>query len=127
VGRKPIVITASALMAGALAALAFVYQLGVVLALGVVFGLALGAYMAVDWAMAIDVLPDPTFAAKDLGLWGLATSLPQTIAPLVGGAVLVVLAQAGAATGYRVLFLGAALCAAGSSFFIRRVRGVRSG
>jgi MFS family permease len=101
-GRKPLVSAASALMAGALLALAFVHQLGVVLGLGVVFGLALGTYMAVDWALAVDVLPDEGFAAKDLGLWGISTNLPQTLAPLV-----------------------AALCAGLSGMLILRVRGVR--
>jgi len=125
IGRKAIVSIASVLMSSALLVLAFVHQLSVVLGLGVTFGLALGTYTAVDWALAIDVLPNRGFAAKDLGLWGISTSLPQTLAPFVGGGVLVALARYGPATGYGALFLGAALCAALSGIFVWRVRAVR--
>ena len=125
VGRKGIVSVASVLMATALSVLAVVHQLGAVLALGIVFGLALGIYTAVDWALAIDVLPDRAFAAKDLGLWGISTNLPQTLAPFVGGAVLVALAPYGAAVGYGALFAGGAVCAGLSGIFVWRVRGAR--
>ena len=125
IGRKPIVSAASVLMAGALSLLAVAHNVNVVLGIGVVFGIALGAFAAVDWALAIDVLPDRGFAAKDLGLWGLSTNLPQTLAPFVGGAVLVALASRGAAAGFAALFLGAACCAAVSGALVWRLRGVR--
>lgn len=69
IGRKRIVSGASVLMACALGVMAFARHLELVLAVGVIFGVALGAFAAVDWALAIDVLPDRDFAAKDLGLW----------------------------------------------------------
>jgi len=94
-------------------------------ALGAVFGLALGTYMAVDWALAVDVLPDEGFAAKDLGLWGLSTNLPQTAAPFVGGAVLTMLRPAGPAVAYGVLFAAAAACAALSGVLAWRIQVAR--
>jgi MFS family permease len=124
-GRRPIVSGASVLMASGLTILAFLHSLNVVLGVGVLFGLALGAYSAVDWALAIDVLPDRAFAAKDLGLWGISSNLPQTLAPLVGGAVLLTLAPFGATVGFGVLFLGAAVCAAVSGLLVWRLRTVR--
>jgi MFS family permease len=124
-GRKPIVSAAGILMAALLAVLAFVHNWDVVLVVGVGFGIALGAFSAVDWALAIDVLPDPRFIAKDLGLWGISTNLPQTVAPLVGGIVLTVLAPFGESVGFAVLFLGAASCAALSSMLVWRLRTVR--
>ncbi len=125
IGRKVLVSFASVLMASALLGLAFFHQVNVVLSLGIVFGLALGTYMAVDWALAIDVLPDEGFAAKDLGLWGLSTNLPQTIAPFLGGAILLVLHPYGAAFSYGVLFFGAAICAAASGIFVWQVQRAR--
>jgi hypothetical protein len=116
---------AGALMSAALLVLAFVHRVEAVLAIGVVFGLALGTYTAVDWALAVDVLPDDSFAAKDLGLWGISTNLPQTLAPFLGGAVLAALSPFGEVVGYGALFLGAALCAALSGVLVWRVRGVR--
>jgi MFS family permease len=125
VGRKVLVSIASALMSSALLGLAFFHQLYVVLSLGIVFGLALGTYMAVDWALAVDVLPTEGFAAKDLGLWGVSTNLPQAAAPFVGGAVLALFSPFGKAVSYGVLFFAAAICAAASGVLVWRIQGVR--
>ncbi|MDB5077144.1 MAG: transporter [Chloroflexi bacterium] len=125
IGRKILVSFASALMAAALFGLAFFHQLNVVLSLGIVFGLALGTYMAVDWALAVDVLPTEGFAAKDLGLWGLSTNLPQATAPLIGGAVLQVFAPFGKSVSYGALFFGAAVCAGASGILVWRIQGAR--
>jgi len=125
IGRKLIVSGASVLMASALTVLAFVHSLSVLLVVGIVFGIALGAFSAVDWALAMDVLPDRAFVAKDLGIWGISTSLPQTIAPFVGGAVLVGLSPFGADVGFGALYLGAAACAAASGVIVWRLQGVR--
>jgi MFS family permease len=124
-GRKVMVSVASVLMSSALFALAFLHQLSTVLGLGVIFGLALGTYTAVDWALAVDVLPSEGFAAKDLGLWGISTNLPQMAAPLIGGAVLLWSAPLGEATGYGLLFGGAAFCAAVSGVLVWQIRGVQ--
>ncbi len=125
IGRRVLVSIASVLMSSALCGLAFLHDLNMVLALGVVFGFALGTYMAVDWALAVDVLPHEGFAAKDLGLWGLSTNLPQTVAPFLGGAVLLAFSPLGKAGSYGILFLGASVCAAASGVFVWQVRGVR--
>lgn len=124
-GRKPLVSVASVLMAAALLALAFFHAVAVVLGIGVVFGLALGTYTAVDWALAVDVLPDEGFAAKDLGLWGISTNLPQSLAPFFGGLVLAVLNPFGAAASYGALFVFAAVCAALSGLLVWRIQSVR--
>ncbi len=125
IGRRWLVSIASVLMSGALFGLAFVHDLNLVLVLGVFFGLALGTYMSVDWALAVDVLPHEGFAAKDLGLWGLSTNVPQTVAPFLGGAVLLVCSPLGKAGSYGVLFLGASVCAAASGVLVWQVRSVR--
>jgi MFS family permease len=124
-GRKVLVSTASALMSVALLVLVFFHTVAVVLGVGVFFGLAFGTYSAVDWALAVDVLPDEDFAAKDLGLWGISTNLPQTLAPFIGGLVLGLTAPFGVTVGYGVLFFFAALCAALSGILVQRIRGVR--
>jgi hypothetical protein len=110
---------------GALLGLAFPHQVNAVLGFGAIFGLALGAYMAVDWALAIDVLPHAGFAAKDLGLWGISTNLPQTAAPLLGGLVLLAFAPYGPDVSYGTLFFGASLCAAASGVLVWRIQRVR--
>ncbi|MEA2633732.1 MAG: hypothetical protein QOH92_499, partial [Chloroflexota bacterium] len=56
-----------------------------VFALGIAYGVGYGLYYAVDWALACDTLPDPTTSAKDMGLFHIALTLPQTIVPFIAG------------------------------------------
>jgi len=54
------------------------------------FGIGLGAYLSVDFALVTDVLPNrEDDAAKDLGLFNVASALPQSIAPAVASAILI--------------------------------------
>lgn len=47
----------------------------------VVFSAAYGAYQAVDWALALRVLPSPDAAGKDMGIWHVSMVLPQILGP----------------------------------------------
>jgi MFS family permease len=54
------------------------------------FGIGLGAYLSVDFALVTDVLPNrEEDAARDLGLFNVASALPQSIAPAIASAILV--------------------------------------
>jgi len=44
----------------------------------------------VDLALVVDVLPNPDDAGKDLGVFNMANALPQTLAPVLGAALLAV-------------------------------------
>jgi MFS family permease len=57
-------------------------------------GLGFGIYVAVDLALVADVLPDKHNAAKDLGVFNIASALPYSIAPAIGPAILAVGAAA---------------------------------
>ena len=50
------------------------------------FGAGFGAFMAVDWAFATNLLPDRD-EAKYMGIWHVAFTVPQVVAPLIGGMV----------------------------------------
>ena len=88
--RKPFVIGAAVLYgAGALLiALAHsfpMFYLGMALS-----GVGLGTYLSVDLAFVTDVLPDKeNDAAKDLGVFNIASTLPQIVGPLAASLVLV--------------------------------------
>jgi len=73
--------------------------------LGLFFGLGYGGYTSVDWALAIDALPDANDVGKDMGIWSAATTLPAILAPALGAAVIALAAvYADTAFGYRLVF-----------------------
>ena len=63
--------------------------------------------MAVGWAIAIDAVPQMRDVARDLGIWGLASGLPNVVAPLVGAWLLA--RYSSPLAGYQTLFLLAGL------------------
>lgn len=85
VGRKKVVYWANALIA--VMALGFIvcHSLVQVMLVGVIFGLGFGAYTSVDWALGTDVLPSKDDAAKEMAVWHIAMTLPQSIAAPVAG------------------------------------------
>jgi hypothetical protein len=89
------------------------------------FGLGYGAYMAVDWALGIDVLPAGESAAKDMGIWHVSMVLPQMIAPAISGVILNAFKSSSLLTGYTVIFAFAAVWFTLGTVFVRQVRGVR--
>jgi MFS family permease len=129
-GRRKIFVYISAgLQAAVSAVLLFtlVTDLTVLYLLGILFGLGFGAYQAVDWALACDVLPDrDNAAAKDMALFHVSFTLPQVFASALAGQLLYHLNQSpGGNFGYRVVFATAALWFLLSLVFVRMIKGVR--
>jgi len=83
-------------------------------------GLGFGVYVAVDFALVVDVLPHQDDNAKDLGVFNIAGALPFSIAPAIAPAILAI-----GSGGYSVLYAVAGLCAVIGAFAIWRVKGVR--
>ncbi|HEY3412350.1 MAG TPA: MFS transporter [Armatimonadota bacterium] len=51
-----------------------------------IFGMGFGAFAAVDWALATNLLPEHD-EAKFMGVWHVSFTVPQVIAPMIGGPV----------------------------------------
>ncbi len=127
-GRKLLVY-----ISGAVMAVASVIYIGVALApslaltfvVGALFGFGYGAYQAVDWALAIDVLPGGEDAAKDMGIWHVALVLPQILAPAVTGLILDALKRQSLLLGYIVVFVLTAVWFVLGTIFVRQIRGAR--
>jgi MFS family permease len=85
------------------------------------FGTGLGAYLSVDLALITDVLPNKEDdAARDLGLFNIASALPQSIAPAIASGILL---MTGGAYGAVFVAAGiAGLCAALAVVPVRSVR-----
>jgi len=135
--RKPFVYAAGALQALVASVLLFglVKSLFVIFALGVVFGAGYGLYVAVDWALACDVLPDrERSSGRDMGLWHIAFTLPPALAPAIFAPILHAFNQPGhhllgLATGdflgFRLVFAGAVVWFVLGTAFVSRIRAVR--
>jgi MFS family permease len=99
--RKIFVYIAAWIQAAAALVLAFVPVFGVAIVAAGLLGLGYGCYMAVDQALATQVLPDAHSRGKDLGIMNIATAVPQAVGPLLGALVVLLfanLATAGAAS-----------------------------
>ena len=102
--RKVCVWSSTALFAVGTFALIYVYDVPTFCILEAVLGLAYGIYVGVDLALVVDVLPNPEDSAKDLGVLNIANALPQSLASVVGVALLAMGGQ-----NYLALFIGAAV------------------
>jgi len=96
-----------------------------VFALGVAYGVGYGLYYAVDWALACDTLPDRSRSAKDMGLFHIALTLPQSVVPFLAGPVLDYFNRQSANSGYRVVFSSAILFLLLGTVLVSRIRTVR--
>ena len=83
-------------------------------------GLGFGMYVAVELALVVDVLPDKTNAAKDLGVFNFAGAVPFSLAPAVAPAILAV-----AGGSYSVLYAVAGACALLGAVAILPIQRVR--
>jgi len=138
IGQRKIFVYISAyLQAVAALLLAFVPQYGVAIIAAGILGLGYGAFMAVDQALATQVLPDSHSRGKDLGIMNIATAVPQAVAPLLGAIVVVVFAGlasgqtdatagfAGANVGFGALFVASAVFAVLGGLSIMPIKSVK--
>src|SRR5262249_14934691 len=128
VGRKPLVYGSGGVMA--LASLLFIGggrapSVPAMFWIGALFGIGYGAYQAVDWALAVDVLPQGGSAAKDMGIWHVSLVLPQVLAPTLTGVILSSLKQESLLFGYTVVFMVTAAWFILGTVFVRQIRGAR--
>jgi MFS family permease len=90
-GRRKFLVAGSTLLFGiGIFALAHVTTVNGFYAVEAVLGVAFGIYVGVDLALVVDVLPNPDDAGKDLGVFNMANALPQTLAPVLGAALLAI-------------------------------------
>ncbi|MEO6834778.1 MAG: MFS transporter [Candidatus Tumulicola sp.] len=83
------------------------------------FGVGFGGIFSSGWALAMDSIPAMRDVARDLGLWGIGTNLPNVVAPLVGGWLIGYFH--GARAGYQAVFALAGLSFALGSLTVLRI------
>ncbi|MFE1774803.1 MFS transporter [Streptomyces sp. NPDC059008] len=119
--RKPFVVGAAVLYGLGLLVISLADSFALFLLGMAITGIGFGTYLSVDLALVTDVLPSRATAGRDLGVFNIATALPQSLAPTLAPAVLAV----GGGENYALLFLLAALCAVAGAAALQPVRAVR--
>jgi MFS family permease len=117
--RKPFVVASSVTIATASVIVATVPSWPAALVAAAVLGAGFGMFLAVDFALLTQVLPNPQDRGKDLGVINIANSLPQVLAPLLAAPIVLHLG------GYSALFSAAAVVGLLGAVFVHRIRGVQ--
>src|SRR5699024_7185539 len=93
---------------------------GAMIVYAVLVGIGYGAYMSVDLALMIDVLPSTGDIGKDLGILNVASNIPQTLTPVVAAVLLGIFAG-----NYASIFVFAIIAVVFSSFLVFPIKKVR--
>jgi MFS family permease len=138
--RKLFVYLAAYLQGLAALILAFVPDFTIAMVAAGILGLGYGSFMAVDQALATQVLPDAHSRGKDLGVMNIATAVPQAVAPLLGALIVVIFAGLaggssvevpgvggfpGASEGFTALFVASAITAALGGLAVMPIKRVK--
>jgi MFS family permease len=118
--RKAFVLGASTVYGCALFVIAIANDFNGFLVGMAIGGLGFGAYVAVDLALVVDLLPDGDNAARDLGVFNYAGALPFSIAPAMAPVILAV-----GSGSYGVLYAVAGVCALVGAASVLPIKGVR--
>ena len=119
--RKVFVYAAAYLQALAALVLAFIPDWTIAQFAAGLLGLGYGCFMAVDQALATQVLPDVHTRGKDLGIMNIATAVPQAIAPLLGAFIVASFVS----NGFQALFIASAIAATLGGLAISPIKGVK--
>jgi MFS family permease len=120
--RKPFVYLATALLAAGLIVWAFTHTLPLLFVAVSIICVGIGIYFSAGLALAVSVVPDREHqAARYMGVYNVASALPQALAPAVAPLILLV----GGGSNYTLLFIvgGVSVLLGGATtFFLRTVR-----
>lgn len=121
-GRRKAFVFGSAVLYGVgLAVIAFASSFETFLVGMAITGAAQGLYLAVDLALVVDILPSAKTAARDLGVFNMASSLAQSLAPAIAPVFLII----GGGGNFVALFAAAAVFAVLGALAIIPIRGVK--
>ena len=120
VGRKPLLILSGLMATAGVLLFLRADSLTKLLIYGGIIGLAMGIFLSSNWAFATDLIPRAE-AAKYMGISNVATA-GGSAAARFGGPVLDFFNARQQGLGYRVLFMGIALCFLLGALVLLRVR-----
>jgi MFS family permease len=122
--RKPFVLGAAVIYALGLAVVGMATTMQAFIVGIAICGLGQGVYIAIDLALVTEVLPNKdTDAAKDLGIFNLASAMPQSLAPALAPIFLSM--GAVGQKNYEALFIAAAAFALLGALAVMPIRGAK--
>jgi MFS family permease len=102
--KRLVVTVACVAVAAALAMLAGAHLLAAAYAAAAFAGVGWGAFITADYALAAAVLP-PNAMATGMGIWNLATTIPQILAPIAAAPIILYYDRAAPGLGPRAAIL----------------------
>lgn len=121
-GRRSLVYVGCGVAAVGAAIMVAAVQLPVLLAGVAVMGMGLGAFVAADWAMAMDLLPDKNATGFYMGMTNLAPAGGDALASLMAGVVLDTFNRVQPLLGYGVVYAMMAILFVLAGLVLTRVR-----
>jgi MFS family permease len=118
--RKPLVFLAATIEAAGFLIIALAPSISQFLVGVAVAGIGKGLYFAVDLALLAAILPSEQDRAKDMGVFQIANSLPQSLAPALAPIILAIGSSGG--KNYAAIYLTGTLFALLGAFAISPVR-----
>jgi MFS family permease len=119
--KKRLVYIACTVLALAAGTIAFIHSMTAVLVVAFVFGVGWGAFSAVDWALAVNLLPEGG-AARYMAVWHMCMTVPQIIAPGFGPIGDYLNRVYGQGLGWRAAMMSTVLYLVIGTLLLRRVR-----
>lgn len=119
--KKTVMFVCCAVLGVGTLAFLFTKSLTAVYALGIVFGMAWGAFTAVDWALASNLVPRSE-AGRYMAIWHIAMTIPQVIAPLLAGPIADALNRQEMGLGWRMVFALVPVYLLIGAYFLRLVK-----
>ncbi|MFI7499936.1 MFS transporter [Streptomyces sp. NPDC049687] len=95
--QKPFLVFSGVLAAAALVLMAWAQNMTLIYVGVAIMGISMGTFLSVDLAVCVRVLPSRTDSARDLGIFNVANSLPDSLVPLAAPVMLTI-------GGYTALF-----------------------
>ena len=121
ISKKTVVYGSCAFSAAATIVFALTHSVSTAYAMAVSFGVGYGAFCAVDWAFACNLLPEGS-PAKFMAIWSLSDTIPQILAPAFGPIADLVNRQVGRGAGWRAAMLVASASVLLGAVAIRTVQ-----
>ena len=131
IGRKKVVFLANGLITVVAPLFILCHDVKLALVVGALFGFGYGAYISVDYALGTDVLPEGTNQGKDMAVWHVAMTLPQTLMAPIAGWLISLPGKSGVGEsvrytteGYASIFVVCSICFAFGAYLLRNVKSV---